>query len=220
MSASVNLLPPEIEVRRRTRRLAVLTAGGVGIYVAALGLLYALKLGDVRQAEQARDQAGQQVAALQADLAQLQQFQTLNDELIARNSLLAGAMDTEVSFARTLNDLALSFPATASLRTLQLQLQQTGPVGAAPAAEPGAVNLGDAIGTLTFEGYSIERYAPGVESVLLELGGVRSFFNSYLSGAGRESIEETPVVNFSGTVQLDAQAYTQRYENGLPEEPA
>jgi len=144
----------------------------------------------------------------------------LNDELIARNALLAAAMDTEVSFARTLNDLALSFPATASLRTLQLQLEQAGPAGAvAPGAEPGAVNLGDAIGTLTFEGYSVERYAPGVESVLLEFGGARSFFNAYLTGAGREEIDETPVVNFSGTVQLDEQAYTQRYENGLPEEP-
>jgi len=219
VSASVNLLPREIEVRRRSRRLAALTAGGVGIYVAVLGLLYALKLGDVRQAEQDRDEAQQEVAALQADVAQLQQFQTLNDELLARNTLLAAAMDTEISFARTLNDLALSFPATSSLRTLQLQMEQAGPAGAAPATAAGAVNLGDAIGTLTFEGYSIERYAPGVESVLLELGGVRSFFNSYLSGAGREAIDETPVVNFSGTVQLDEQAYTQRYMNGLPEEP-
>jgi hypothetical protein len=118
-------------------------------------------------------------------------------------------MANEISYARVLNDLALSFPASSSMRELTVGVQ---------APVEGQVTFGDAVAALTYDGYSTERYAPGVEAILVEFDKVRSFFSSYIGTAAVEEIGSTEVTGFRGTVQLGDEALTRRYENGLPEE--
>ena len=210
MSARVNLLPREVSQRERGRRAAVLTGFLLLVFLVALGGLYYLKLQDVDAARAARDDAQDEVAALQAELATLQEFRELNDTLVARNELLAGAMATEISWARQFNDLALAFPGTSSLLTLSSAVET-------PAdPQPGAVDFGEVVATITFTGYSIERVAPGVESVLIRFEDIPSFFNTYLQTAVEEEIGTTPVMNFSGSADLSPEGLTNRYENGLP----
>ena len=213
MSIVVNLLPREVAVRRLERRTATVTSALVLVFAVALGGLYALKLGQVADAEAERDIVQGQVSQLEAEVASLEQYRQLADELEARNAVLASAMSGEVSHARILNDLSLSFPSTSSLRSLQI---------ASVAAEAGAASTGasvdDQTALLTYQGYSTERFAPGVEAVLIEFDKVRSFFNTFVDSAAVEEIGDTEVTAFSGTVGLDDEAYTHRYADGLPEE--
>lgn len=210
MSVKVNLLPREIAERARARRVTIGTVTLVVLFVALLGGLYALKVAEVRAAEEERETVRADVARLEAEVAQLQQYRDLAAELDARNLLLADAMATEISYARVLNDLSLAFPASSSLRTLDGGRVDPDTV------VPGAT-AGQSVADLRFNGYSVERIAPGVETVLVEFDKVPVFFNSYLDIAATEEIGDTEVMGFDGSVQLTADSFTQRYANGLPE---
>jgi Tfp pilus assembly protein PilN len=227
MRPGVNLLPPELAQERRARRTAAITAAGVGVYALVLGGVYLLQLGDVADARAERDEAQEEVAARQRELAELRQFAELAAQLDARNALLANALATEISWASVLNNLSLSFPASSSLLTLNATTTEgtpAGPAGAPVTPETGAQPEGEVetppvpVATITFTGYSVEEYAPGVETVLLQLDDVATFFNAYLATAARVERGPTEVTNFDGAVQLDDEAYTGRYAEGLPPE--
>lgn len=207
MSVRVNLLPKEIEQRRVARRITALSVFGVVAFVAVLGLFYVMKLGELAEAQEAREQVRAEVARLEAQVAELEQFRVLAEELEARNALLATAMAPEVSFARVLNDLSLGFPTNSSLRTLTASLDDTTPAGA---EQPAIMNL-------TFNGYSVEQYAPGVETVVVEFDKVATFYNAFVTQAQEEEIEGTDVIGFQGSLQLGDDARTGRYTDGLPE---
>jgi cell division protein FtsB len=213
MSVRVNLLPQEVHTARAGRRATNVTILLVLLFVALLGGLYVLKLQEIQQAEEERDAVQAEVDRLEAEVASLEQFRQLADELEARNAILASAMAREVSYARLLNDMSLAFPANASLRTLQVTAQD-------PADAPGGVSFGDSVAIIAYNGYSVERYAPGVETVIIEFDKVDHLFATYLTAAQTEEVGDTEVTGFSGTVQVDDDAYTQRYADGLPEEVA
>lgn len=214
MSARVNLLPREIAADTRVRTVARMSTLGVVVVVAVLGGLYLLQLQQVADAEREREDAQQRITQAEQRLAALDEFRVLKERYDARQALLAHAMADEISWARILNDLSLAFPSDASLVTLDAEAQQPD--------EPadGEVVFGDRVGQISASGYSLERYAPGVESVLMDFDGARGFFNSYLQTATATELGGNEVTNFNGTVDLDADAYTQRYVDGLPPEVA
>jgi hypothetical protein len=212
--ASVNLLPEEVGAERRVRRRAALSVVGVVVFVAALAGLYVHKLGQVNDAEAARDEAAVEVADLEQQVAQLQPFRELADRLNARNAILASAMSREISYARALNDVALAFPASASLQSLEISLTSPEDSG------DGVINFGTPVANVTYSGYSTERYAPGVETVLVEFDRVSPLFNVRLSTAATEERGSTEVTNFDGTAAMSESARTGRYVNGLPPEVA
>lgn len=214
MSARVNLLPREIEERARTRRSASWTIAGVAVFAGVLGIVYLGKLGAVNGAREDREEAQARVTELQAEVATLQEFAELDRQVKARNELLAAAMATEISWARTLNDLALTFPASSSLTELA-----GAAVGATGEGASTDTNISAAaIASLTFSGYSVERYAPGVERVLLKFSDVGMFFNAYLAQAATELRNETLVTGFNGSLEMSEDARTGRYAEGLPPE--
>lgn len=212
MSARVNLLPRELEQRSRARRSLRMSVFVVLVALAIMGGLYAYQAGEVRQAEEERDRAADEVARLEAELASLEEFRVLLDRHTARSELLASAMEREISWARVLNDLALAFPGDASLLTLAADAEDPDE----PA--PGEIATGDRVGQITASGYSVEEYAPGVQTVLIDFEGARGFFNTYLQTAGVTEIGGTEVTNFNGTIDLDDDVYTERYADGLPPE--
>jgi hypothetical protein len=185
------------------------------LFAALLGVIYLAKLGQVNDARAERDQAQATVAELQAELATLQEFADLDRQVKARNELLAGAMATEISWARTLNDLALTFPASSSLTELAAAA-----VGATTAdAQTADTSVSaEAVASMTFGGYSVERFAPGVERVLIKFDDVGMFINAYLTQAATELIDETLVTGFDGNLEMSEDARTGRYAEGLPPE--
>lgn len=220
MSVRVNLLPREIVERARARRVTQYTAGAVVLFVGVLGLVYVLKLADVRSAEQARDDARVEVALLQDELAELDEYRILAEQLETHNALLASSMEKEISFSRVLNDLSLAFPSNASLQTLTMEAADAEGAQAGQPPEDGAVNFGEAVAKAIFTGYSVEGVAPGVETVLLDFERTRAFFNTFLTTAAQDELGSTEVTNFNGSVTLDRDAYTGRYRDGLPPEAA
>jgi hypothetical protein len=228
----VNLLPPEVARRSAQRRAATVTAGVLVLYVLLLGLLYLVKLDQVNDARVERDAAQAEVTGLQARITALQPFRELRADVDARNELLAQAMAEEVSVARMLNELSLAFPSTSSLRAFAVALDApvaaagAGPVTPPPAPAPtpqpapgtpaAEEALDQLIGTVTFEGYSVEAYAPGVEAVVVDIARVPSLVDPFVAAAQVEQIGDTDVTAFSGNADVDATAYTRRYEQGLP----
>jgi hypothetical protein len=217
MSVKVNLLPREVAGARAARRTTRLTVACVLLFAVALGGAYLQKLGEIDQAELARDTVQADVVRLQTELATLEEYRQLADQLDARNAVLTAAMANEISFARVLNDMSLSFPASSSLRTLQVATRAS-----AQAVEPAAgdVSFGEPVASVTYAGYSVERFAPGVETVIVEFDKVSAFFSSFIVSARLEEIGTTEVTGFDGTVQLDDGALTGRYADGLPQEVA
>lgn len=209
-TVQVDLLPKEVAKRERSRRSGTGTVVAVVLFVLLLGALYVLKLGEVSSAKEERETVRSEIARLQARVDELKEYRTLAAELDARNTLLAAAMGTEVSYARAFNDLSLSFPASSSLTTLQAT--RADPEESTPGALPG-----ESVITMEYEGYSVERFSPGVESVLIGFDKVPAFFNTYLVNARDDEISDTPVTIFNGSLQMSAGVLTHRYVNGLPE---
>lgn len=215
MSVRVNLLPREFEARSRQRQAALVGLLVVGAWVVLLAVLLLGRLSAVDSAEEDRNAAQTQVTQLQAEVAALAPFQDLADRLAAGNLQLAFAMGEEVSWAELLNDIALTTPSSTSLTSFAGNLVDLQPNQ--PAAEVFTSNDAEDAGVLVFNGYSVDRVAPGIEAVLLRYGTVESFYQQYLSVATGREIGEILVTDFTAEVRLDTDARTERYVDGLPE---
>lgn len=216
MTVRVNLLPREFKERNRQRRMLLVGALVTVAWVGVLGLLLMAKLAAVDDARADRDTAQAQVNQLQAEIDALSAFQGLASQLATGNAVLTAAMSNEVSWAQLLNDVALTVPTTASLTDLQGTILDL-PAGGTNSADVFVADEAGDIGLLSVSGYSIERYAPGVEAVLLRFGQVDNFFQQYLSIASAEAIGDVGVTTFVADVRLSATARTGRYLDGLPE---
>lgn len=212
MTVRVNLLPAEVVERVRQRRMLGFSAAGLVVVVLLIGLLYALQVAAVSRTRAERDEEQVSLAQLQARVAELEPFRQLALSIDARETLLAAAMGQEVSWARVLNDLAIVFPSNSSLLTLAANAT----IGTVQAD---AVDAPANIGTVTFSGYTVDRYAPGVEALLLRLDQVEALFGIYLGSASAELVGTTEVTSFNGTARIGPEAFSRRYVDGLPDEP-
>jgi hypothetical protein len=210
VSVRVNLLPGQVRERSTARRGSFLAALLVLLAIAGMAFLFLAKRGAVDDAIADRDAAHAEVNRLQAEVQALGQFQALADELAAGNGLLVTAMGDEIAVARVLNDVSLSLPSTSSLTALTLTRDET----EATAGEP---ELGDAVANLLLSGYSIERYAPGVEGVLLQFDQVDGLVLTYLNTAALADIATVQVTSFDANGLLTEEIFTGRYAEGLPE---
>jgi hypothetical protein len=211
MSVRVNLLPGTVRERDRARRGKVLLGLLLLLLAGLLAVLFVLKQGSVERAVEARDAAQAEVNQLQAQVQALEAFQALADELAAGNTVLATALGDQIAVARVLNDVSLSLPSTSSLTALTLSRQDP---AEATAGEP---DLGEHVADLLLSGYSIERYAPGVEGVLLQFDQVDGLVLTYLNTAAVADIASVPVTSFDANGLLTEDIFTGRYVDGLPE---
>ena len=214
MSARVNLLPPQLAERKKARRVAQASTASVACIALALGAGYVAKVNAVEEARGDRDRVQAGVVALERQVAALDEYRQLANRLHAGNAMLAAAMETEVSWARVLNDLSMVFPSSGSMESLTAEL--TPVLESEPL--PGAVVDGDPVASLVFNGYSVERFSPGVEAILVDFDGAEGFYDSYLTNAATEEKGDTEVTKFTGRVRLDEHARTNRYVDGLPKE--
>lgn len=221
-TARVNLLPASVLVERQQRRVALYSLGILVAFLVGLGAVYALQVGKVNDARAERDRVEGEVALLRAEVASLAKYQRLLDNVDNRETLLTAAMENELSWARVLGDLALQFDRQASL--IGVNAATTEPDAADPQAtgtpdvDAGVFDLGEPVAQIEFTGYSVDRFAPGVEEVLRKFDKATGFDDAYLSTAGEEVRGTEEVTNFVGEVQIDDRAYTHRYDEGLPEE--
>ncbi len=197
--SQVNLLPPELRARQKTRQLTTLIVGaGVALIVLLLGFwfLQGQKLAGVND-----DVAAQNLtnSGLQTQIDQLQDFQQLQEQAAAQQALLAKAFTGEVSFSQMLMDLSRTIPSDAYLDSFNASI--TAPVAGAVAATP----------TTSFVGsFTAGGAADGLESLaswLTRLESVKGWVNPYFSSA-TETGPNTGLYTFTSSVDLSQDSLT------------
>jgi Tfp pilus assembly protein PilN len=194
----VNLLPPEIRERQRLRRrVGAVTALGV-ILLAGIGALYflqQLRVNDLRRDLRAQEAENNR---LRAEIAQLQEFVQLQQELQATQQLLDTLLANEVRWSGVLRDISLVIPGETWLTTLNGQLTQA--AEGQPAAPQGPSGL---IGQISFNGFGLSHRA--VALWLTRLEDVEGFANPWISVSQKTQIGQQDVVQFSSTTDLSAE---------------
>lgn len=215
MRPRVNLLPVRYIERAVERRRAGATAAGLLALLLVLGIVAAGQVRELRTVEEQRDLEQALTAQLQARRAELAPFRDLADRVRNEQQLLAAAMDSEVSWAGVLASLSATFPTDASLTAFRGE--SILPVFAGDlAVQPGDQDT--PIGSVAFNGYSVDGFAPGVAETLRLLTGVSGVSHPRLATGALGDIGETPVTTFDGLGLLDAAAMTGRYIDGLAPE--
>jgi len=204
--SQVNLLPPEIRERQRTRRLTSLVALAGVVVLAGIGFLYgvqALTLSQVREDLRAQEAVNSQ---LQAEIASLQRFADLQAELREKQALVGEVFANEVSWSGALLDLSRVIPADAYLTGMTAQLSvQTG-----QPAEPTPEGA-QLIGSITFDGVVAD--IDTLADWLTRLEGVRGWVNAWASNA-TETEPFSGHYTFSSGVDLSVDAVTRRGAGG------
>lgn len=204
MLPSVNLLPPQILVSRRLRRLQT-QLGGAGVAAALLVItMFLLAVSSVSSANDDLAAAKSEHAALQTQvdgLAHVRQTYALVDQA---NGLLRDAGGNEVLWSSYLGDLGPLLPAEAWLTKVT--------VAAAPVAGPavgGAPASQQAVAQITFEGTALSHVnvAIWLDSVATE----RGWANPYFSKSEEKLVGTRKTFNFTSTVTVTAAALSGRH---------
>lgn len=212
MTPRVNLLPPEFHQRVVERRYAFRSAGGLVVLVLVLLLVTVMQGRQIGAAEARRDTAQAELAQLQGERAELQSFDELAGRLESRSEVVSFAMGREVSWATALTDLAATLPEDASLTSVSATLEVPPVPGGESGEQPeGGASNPAVVATLSLDGYSVARVAPGVTSVLERVATGPRFTTPVLASAEAQERGATAVTNFQGAVPLGADAYTNRY---------
>jgi Tfp pilus assembly protein PilN len=209
MSVRVNLLPEATKERDRASRQRLVMAGLGVLLVASIAGGYLLQLNRVDAAVLARDEAQDQVSALQAEEAELHAFADLESRVEHANSALVAAMGEEISFAGLLQDVAAVTPTDAALTDLEVSRVEVAGIDGEQARR--------SVARVVAAGESLHGHAPGVERILLELDKVVSFFDVYFTSSAADP-DDPEVSLFSVEIDLGEEAHTNRYVDGVPEE--
>lgn len=196
----VNLLPPEIEERKRFRRIQVGLGAGV---LAAVGVVAAgvvLASASVSSANEELDAATAEGSRLQAESAKYADVTAVYAQSAAAQAMLAEAMGEEVRYSRFLSDLSLSVPENVWLTSLTFAQAPVDP--AVGATEPGVATL-----TVNGKGFSHEDVAIWLES----LAAQKTYTNPHFSASTEVLIGERKAVEFASTATLTPASLSGRY---------
>ncbi len=199
--SQVNLLPPELRARQKTKQLTTLIIGAgaaVVVLLIAFWFLQSQKLAGINDDIAAQNATNQQ---LQGQIDQLQEFQQLQEQAAAQEALLAKAWVGEVSFSEMLMDLSRTIPSDAYLDSFTASLSV--PVTAGAVAPT----------TTTFVGaFTAGGAADGFESLanwITRLESVKGWVNPWVSSA-TETGPNTGLYTFTSGVDLSEDALTPR----------
>ncbi|MHB8511333.1 MAG: PilN domain-containing protein [Actinomycetota bacterium] len=107
----INLLPPELAVRRRARQLiGLMTAIAVAL-VAIMGIIYGVQRARLASVNNSVTQQNQRNDQLQSEVNALQQFAGKQMDLQAKQTLLTALSKSEILWSSVLEDIALVLPA-------------------------------------------------------------------------------------------------------------
>ena len=241
VEVGVVLLPPRYADARRARRVTQISIIAGTLCLSAIALGSALVWRQTQEMQVERDALQARVDTLNSQVAALKEYQEQANRLNKVNNDLKTVMASEVSWARMLNDLSMTVPATATLEGFSATIEPAAAAAAATTIDPSAVAKEGSedpnatpkppisIGDISIEGYSIEKYSPGVETVLARFDEVLSYSNVFLSSTSKTEAEgvlsgqaassngEVSKSEFSTAIKIGPAALTGRYRDGLPE---
>ncbi len=200
--SQVNLLPPELRARQKTRQQTTLIIGAgaaVVVLLMAFWFLQSQKLSGINDDIAAQNSTNSQ---LQGQIDQLQEFQQLQEQAAAQEALLAKAWVGEVSFSEMLMDLSRTIPSDAYLDTFSATLSTPVTAGVVAPTTPTTF-----VGSFTAGGA-----ADGFESLaswITRLESVKGWVNPWVSSAS-ETAPNTGLYSFTSGVDLSNDALTPR----------
>jgi len=193
----VNLLPPELRRRQKSRnvtRQVIAGFAGVVVLLLVIFLLEGTRLSSAQNDLAAQNAENQ---ALQTQISTLQRFADLQGELNTKKELVTDLQQGVVLWSGVLHDLSMVMPSDVYLTSFNAQIT-LGPGGWE--TEPGATGL---IGNLQFQAVSLDY--PNVALWLDRMVDVKGWDNAWVSTAATNSSSQTggtSNVAFSGTVDL------------------
>lgn len=200
MSVRVNLLPDDLQRKERANQRNLWIAGGFAVLVVLLAVGYLWQLGRVDDARTVLAEEEAVAQQLQSEIAELDEYAAIQAELEDADESVALVFGDEIGVAGILQDIATVMPEDTELSEFNYT--------ATPDAEFGIP------GELTLTGRTIDRHAPGLERLLLELDKVAAFRSPYFGSA---AVDNDDAVAFDVTVQLGPEVLTHRYDGGIPE---
>ena len=217
MMRRIDLLPPAYAQRKRERNALLMV--GIGAAVAVLLLLgWWFWLGmQINDAETELARIQQTNADLEADIAELQRFVDLQNEVDAKRTALQTVMQGDVDWPGVLAEIAMVLPGETWLTNLNGSAGITEGFTEVPTeTSPIPVAADETFGRIQFEGVSLTM--PGVAKWMLRMEGVDSFFATYLQSATlEESEDEQETVVFQASIELGDKAASGRFQQRLDE---
>ncbi|MEX0992079.1 MAG: hypothetical protein WD004_07390 [Actinomycetota bacterium] len=197
--SQVNLLPPEVRQKIKLRRLTI-GIGLAGSGVIALLILFWVAQGVTLQRVE-RETTAQEAtnAELTTQVNDLQVYQDLEDQLTSRDTLVASALENEVSWSSVLRDVQLIIPDRIGLSSFTGSINEAGNAG-----EEEEVGI---IGEMEFGGQSEGTLR--LARWIARQTEVNGWANPWLSSA-TETEEFSNQYEFSSTVDLLTGATTPR----------
>ena len=196
----VNLMPREIDERRRFRRIQYGLGAGVAAAVGVVAIGFVVAAGSVGSAQEDVDAQAAETSRLTAETAKYADVTKVYAQAAAAQAMLTDAMGEEVKYSGFLSDLSLSVPDNVWLTNLTFS--QTAVQPAVGSTEPG-------VGTITVSGvgFSHEDVASWLES----LAGQTGYANPYFASSTESLIGPRTVVNFESTATLTPAALSGDY---------
>ena len=200
MSVRVNLLPDDLQRKERANQRNLWIVGGFALLFVLLAFGSVWQLGRVGDARAVLDEEEEVAQQLQGEIAELDEYAAIQAAMADADSTVSLVFAGEIGVAGILQDLATVMPEGTELSELDF--------AATPDAELATP------GELTITGRTIDRHAPGLERLLLELDKVAAFRSPYFGSA---AVDNDEAVAFDVTVQLGPEVLTHRYDGGIPE---
>jgi Tfp pilus assembly protein PilN len=175
---------------------------GVGALVL-LGIFYFLQLSNLSGAQSDLEQEQAANAAISQQIAQLQPYAQLQQQLVAKKELKDSLYVDEVSWAGVLLDVSRLIPDSAYLSSLSGTLGSA-TTEASPTPTTTSANL---IGSLTFSG--VAKGTSTIAGWLTRLEQVKGWVNPWINTAS-ENGTDTGVYQFDGGLDMTVDAVTPR----------
>jgi Tfp pilus assembly protein PilN len=199
--SQVNLLPPELlgrQARKQRTRLVVLAGCAVLGLIAVFYVFQIFRLSSANselEAQQARN------AQLTAQIASLQQYAALQQELKDKQAVLDGILANQFLWSSALNDVSRVIPDDAALDSFDGQITA---VTGTPAGSTTTTVTGtnpNVVGQITFSGTALDIRT--IATWLNQLESVKGWIQPQVSSITQNSGE---IYSFDTTVQITKEA--------------
>lgn len=213
MMRRIELLPESYQRKRKERRtIMAIIAGGVVVLLLLVAYWVVLQ-SQVSDQKDRLDEVQATNAQLQSQIADLQRFADLDEEVRTKETALATVMAGDVDWPAVFTEIAMVTPGEVWLTDLSASAGLT--EGAEPVeTETAPVKVSDEapFGRMRFSGTSLTM--PGIAKWLIRLSTVRDFDASWLNSATETQIGTTNVLEFQSTIEFNAKAASGRFLAG------
>ena len=193
----VNLLPVEVQQRRKSRRQTTMVTSAVAGVMGFLILIFILQSARLAAANRQLEEQQAANGRLQSEINGLTRFEQLKQAVTEKEGLLANVLRGEILWSGVLRDISLVIPRDMWLTSLtgQMQASSTSSAASTPVGE-------GLVGTIQFQGQAFAHTT--VADWLTRLESVEGWLNPWISTSSRAGTGAQ--VNFSSSVDLSVAA--------------